>query len=59
MSKDHTLCHFCFYNAIEDEAHFVLECPLVEAYTLVENIMKKNRSRFPIVILLTTLICNR
>jgi hypothetical protein len=28
VSRDTKLCHFCSYNAIEIEAHFVLECPL-------------------------------
>jgi hypothetical protein len=28
------------------------------SYSLVENMMKKNRSRFPIAVLLTTLICS-
>ena len=27
--------------------------------TLVENMVKKNRNRFPIAVLLTALICNR
>ena len=22
------LCHFCFYNAIENDGHFVMECPI-------------------------------
>jgi hypothetical protein len=29
LISSHTrLCHFCSYNAIVNEAHFVLECPL-------------------------------
>ena len=28
MMDDTRLCHFCSYNAIENEAHLVLECPL-------------------------------
>jgi hypothetical protein len=28
ISRDDKLCHFCSYNAIESEGHFVLECPL-------------------------------
>jgi hypothetical protein len=28
ISRDNRLCHFSFYNVIENEAHFVLECPL-------------------------------
>ena len=26
--EDNKLCHFCSYNGIEIEGHFVLECPL-------------------------------
>lgn len=28
ISRDNKLCHFCSYNAIENEAHFMSECPL-------------------------------
>ena len=28
ITRDTRQCHFCSYNAIENEAHFVLECPL-------------------------------
>ena len=28
ISKDTILCHHCSYTAVENEAHFVLECPL-------------------------------
>jgi hypothetical protein len=28
VSRDTRLCHFCSYNVIENEAYFVLECPL-------------------------------
>ena len=28
ISRDTRLCHFCSYIAIENEAHFMLECPL-------------------------------
>ena len=28
ISRDARLCHFFSYNAIENEAHFMLECPL-------------------------------
>ena len=28
ISRDKRLCHFCSYNAVENEAYFVLECPL-------------------------------
>ena len=27
-SRDNKLCYFCSYNAVENKAHFVLECPL-------------------------------
>jgi hypothetical protein len=27
FSRYTRLCHFCSYNAIENEAHFVLKCP--------------------------------
>ena len=28
ISGDNRLCHFFLYNVVENEAHFVLECPL-------------------------------
>jgi hypothetical protein len=28
VSLPYKLCHFCSYDAIENEAHFVLDCPL-------------------------------
>ena len=28
ISRDTKLCHFYSYDAVENEAHFVLECPL-------------------------------
>ena len=28
ISRDDELCYFCSYNVAENEAHFVLECPL-------------------------------
>ena len=28
ISRDTRLCHFCSYNVVENEAHFVLKCPL-------------------------------
>ena len=28
ISRDTRLCHFCSYNAVENEAHFMLECPI-------------------------------
>ena len=34
ISRDTILCHFCSYNGIENEAHFVLECPL---YNRIRN----------------------
>jgi hypothetical protein len=36
---------------LHDVAKF---CLFLGSYTLIENMVKKNRSRFPIVILLTT-----
>ena len=32
ISRDTSLCHFCYYSLIrlENEAHFVLECPVYE-----------------------------
>jgi hypothetical protein len=35
-----------------------LQLVLVTLHALVENMVKKNRSRFPIAVLLTTLICS-
>jgi hypothetical protein len=34
LSGDTRLCHFCSYDAIENEAHFMLECPL---YNLIKD----------------------
>ena len=28
MPRENRLCHFCSYNVVENEAQFVLECPL-------------------------------
>ena len=41
------LCHFCSYNAIENEAHLVLECPLYNPIrdkfpSLFENVVPRN-----------------
>ena len=36
----------------------VKDLPCYYSTSPVENMVKKNRSRFPIVVLLTTLICN-
>ena len=30
--RDTRLCHSCSYIAVENEAHFVLECPLIQPY---------------------------
>ena len=30
ISRDTTLRHFCSYNVLENEAHFMLECPSLE-----------------------------
>ena len=42
--RDTSLCHFCSYNVVENEAHFVLECPLyklirVNFSTLFDNVV--------------------
>ena len=29
IARDTRLCHFCSYNEVESEAHFVLECPYI------------------------------
>ena len=44
ICKDTRLCHFCSYNAVENEASFVLECPLYnpnrkKSPSLFENIV--------------------
>ena len=31
ISRENKLCHFCSYNIVESEAHFVLECPLYDS----------------------------
>ena len=28
ISRDNRLCHFCSYSAVENDAHFVLGCPV-------------------------------
>jgi hypothetical protein len=30
ISRDTRLCHFCLYNVVEDEAHFMFECLLYD-----------------------------
>jgi hypothetical protein len=44
ISGDTSLCHLCFYDAIINEAHFMLECPLDNSIrdkfpSLFENIV--------------------
>ena len=40
MSRDTRLCHLSFYNAVENETHFVLECPVRDKFpSLIENIV--------------------
>ena len=44
ISRDTGLCHFCSYNIVESEAHYVLECPLYDPIrdkfpSLVENVV--------------------
>ena len=44
ISRDNRLCHFCSYNVVENEAHFVLECPLYNSIrdkfqSLFENVV--------------------
>jgi len=44
ISRDKRLCNFCSYNVVENEAHFVLECPLYSSIrdkfqSLFENIV--------------------
>jgi hypothetical protein len=41
-----------------DDFGGMLGQPLDTFFSLVENMVKKNRNRFAIVVLLTTLICN-
>ena len=45
MSRNDRLCHICSFNVVEDEAHFVMECPL---YIFVR---KNFLSRFENVVL--------
>ena len=51
MSLDSRLCHFCSYNAIENEAHFVSECPLYNCIrdkfaSLFETTIPRNLESF-------------
>ena len=39
--------------------HHVVIIAMLTLCSLVENMVKKNRSRFPIAVLLTTLICSQ
>ena len=40
ISRDSRVCHFCSYNVVEIEAHFVLESPLYN------SVRDKSRSLF-------------
>jgi hypothetical protein len=51
ISRDNRPCHFCSYNAVENEAHFVLECPLCNHVrdkfpSLFENVVLENLKSF-------------
>ena len=54
ISIDTRLCHFCSYNAVENEAHFMLECPLYNPIrdkfpSLFENVVPRSlKSFFPL-----------
>ena len=44
IARDNRLCHFCSYDIVENEAHFVLECPLYNSIrdkfqSLFENVV--------------------
>ena len=51
ISRDTRLCHFCFYDTIENEPHFVLECslynPITDMFTflLFENLLPKSLTK--------------
>ena len=48
-----SVCHFCSYNAIENEAHFVLEYPLYNPIRdKFPSIFQERSSREPQVFLL-------
>ena len=49
--EDNNVCHFCSYNVIEFEGHFVLECPLYDSIrdkfpSLFENVVLKSLKSF-------------
>ena len=51
ISRDIRLCHFCSYNAIEHEAHCVLQCPLYNPIrdkfqSLFENVVSGSFKSF-------------
>ena len=51
VSKNDKLCHICSYNATENEAHFVLECPQynLTGYmfpSLFKNVILENLESF-------------
>ena len=40
IPRDNKYCHFCAYNVVENKAHFLLECPLLEiSFLLFENVV--------------------
>jgi hypothetical protein len=44
ISRDTRLCHFCSYSTVENEAHFLLDCPLCKPIrakfpSLFENVV--------------------
>jgi hypothetical protein len=51
ISRDTGLCHFCSYNTVENEAHYVLECPLYDPIrdkfpSLFENVVLGSLNSF-------------
>ena len=45
------LCHFCSYNVVENEAHFVFECPLCNFirdrfHSLIEKVVLRSFKSF-------------
>ena len=40
IPRDNKYCHFCAYNVVENKAHFLLECPLLDiSFLLFENVI--------------------
>ena len=60
--KDERLCHFCSYNVVGNEAHFVLECLLYNYFTrerfpsLFKNVMLGSLKSFYELDILTLII---